>query len=82
MYAGHDKYGGALVGSHEDEGALMDALESAGMEETLVVAPGQLGTDESSKEEVLLAAKLNVTEGGLMWEQEQDTASTYRHVCL
>jgi protein arginine N-methyltransferase 7 len=76
MYAGHDKYGGDVVGGDEgDDGAdLKETLENSSMEEMLVVT-ADVG---AGPEEVVLCARLNVDEGGLLWVPEADAAHTYK----
>eukprot|EP00048_Salpingoeca_helianthica_P012211 m.176483 g.176483 ORF g.176483 m.176483 type:complete len:729 (-) comp15340_c0_seq2:361-2547(-) len=80
MYAGHDKFGGHVVGTANEEGDLQDALEGAAIEETLVVAPSDIGLEGAEGQEVLLSAKLNPREGGLVWQPEQNASGMYKSV--
>ncbi|KAJ0396410.1 hypothetical protein P43SY_001740 [Pythium insidiosum] len=96
MYAGVDKYGGALAGEGQprDAGAaasglsLEEAIETAAAEETVVVdVPySYLEDDEdptslvTGTSQVLLTAQLNPSSGGLMWIQQDDTHDTYKNV--
>jgi hypothetical protein len=78
MYAGHDKFGGHVVGTSHEDGDLQDALETSAIEETLVVAPSDIGLEGHDGQEVLLSAKLNPREGGLLWQPEQNANSMYK----
>ena len=77
MYGGHDKYGGAVVGGANGGNSgvdLMETLESSSMEETVVVE----AEGEDGPREVLLSARLDVSQGGLMWVQNENSTQTYK----
>lgn len=93
MYAGVDKYGGAVVGEATSTSApvglsLEDAVETAAAEETVVVdVPYSYYEDEEDAStlvtgttQVLLAAQLNPEAGGLMWAEQEDAQAAYKNV--
>lgn len=93
MYAGVDKYGGAVVGEATSTAApvglsLEDAVETAAAEETVVVdVPFSYYEDEedastlvSGVSQVLLAAQLNPEAGGLMWVEQDNAQAAYKNV--
>ena len=96
MYAGVDKYGGAVVGEGPPTGeetqaqglSLEEAVETAAAEETVVVdVPYSYYEDENDpstlvtgKSQVLLSAQLNPESGGLMWVEQEETHETYKNV--
>lgn len=96
MYAGVDKYGGAVVGEGQPAGAadapaglsLEDTLETAAAEETVVVdVPYSYYEDEDDESslvtgtsQVLLAAQLNPSGGGLMWVEQESAQAAYKNV--
>jgi protein arginine N-methyltransferase 7 len=96
MYAGVDKYGGALVGEGQPDGAaaaptglsLDDAIETASAEETVVVdVPYSYLEDDtdpssvvSGVSKVLLSAQLNPEAGGLMWVEQSSPQEAYKNV--
>lgn len=78
MYGGFDKFGGDVVGAEEPEGnELQETLENSSMEEVLVV---QADIGNGIEETVLLSARLNVGEGGLLWVPEQNAQTSYKYV--
>ncbi|TYZ68528.1 hypothetical protein PybrP1_006434 [[Pythium] brassicae (nom. inval.)] len=96
MYAGVDKYGGAVVGEGQPADAtaaptglsLEDTLETAAAEETVVVdVPYSYYEDEDDESslvtgtsQVLLAAQLNPSAGGLMWVEQESAQAVYKNV--
>lgn len=96
MYAGVDKYGGAVVGEGQPADAaaaptglsLEDTLETAAAEETVVIdVPYSYYEDEEDESslvtgtsQVLLAAQLNPSAGGLMWIEQESTQAAYKNV--
>lgn len=69
-----------MVGDRSGSGvSVQEALQTASAEETLVV-PVPVGDEGTTTVDVLVAAQLDVEDGGLAWAQVQDADRSYEAV--